>query len=149
MNYTDSKAEQRKFGAQVGNKGDWETAWSNSDKERLVMVAEFHAWLIKTRVKTETRLYEQTNHLKGIAPFAQAGIDLAATPADVPLVVIEFATAALDVMETERQLNLLNVYYGQAASEQSQSKLRVEPGNEAEVNALWDWFIKERGETAE
>jgi hypothetical protein len=119
-------------------------AWEGADSERAVMLVEFHAWLVKTRVKTEQSLLNAESQQRELAPFAQAGLDTADTPADVPLVVLEFASRALDVMRLRRRLDLLNVYYQQAFVPQCGTALLIERGNEAEVNALWEWFIEER-----
>ena len=132
------------FGKLSGDKNTWDKWAHHAESERAVMTAEFHAWLVKTRIETEAQLFNSKQHQRGIAPFAQAGLDEAGAPADLPLCVIEFAMITLEVMELRRKLDLLNVYYSQAANDRYESSLQVEKGNEAEVNILWDWFIQER-----
>ncbi len=117
-------------------------AWNDTANERAVMVAEFHAWLIKTRIDTEKNLMNCERYMHSIAPFAQAGLDGAATPDEVPMVVLEFADHALRVLDARRKLDLLNVYYRQAAYAENTESLTIEEGNEAEVNELWNWFTE-------
>jgi hypothetical protein len=140
------KESGRPFGQPNAARSTWETWPNDADSERAVMCAEFHVWLVKTRIATERDLLSDEAHLKSIAPFASAGLEGAATPQDVPLCVLEFASSALQVMELKRKLDLCNVYYSQAVSDNPESYLNIEPGNEAEVNDLWAAFIKERGE---
>jgi hypothetical protein len=138
-----SKTAARGFAAPAAPKmSTWENAWEVAEGERSVMVAEFHAWLVKTRVETERLFINADASQREIAPFAQAGLDLAATPADVPLCVLDFAARTLAAMELRRKLDLLNVYYRQALG--GSPILVMEKGNEAEVNQLWSMFIEER-----
>ncbi len=132
-----------KFGQPAGVP-NWETFADDAEMERGVMVAEFHVWLIKTRYEVERHLMASEAHQRSIAPFADAGLEAAKTPRDIPVVVLEFASTALAVMKLKRKLDLCNVYYAQAASDQAETHLNIEPGNEGEVNELWRLFIKER-----
>lgn len=133
-----------KFGKPHPERGSWENAWQHAASERAVMVAEFHAWLVKTRIETEKELLNDERRQRELAPFAQAGLDLADTPQELPMVVVEFAHCSLKVLDFKRRLNLLNVYYRQAVQEENDTGLTVEEGNEAEINELWEWFVKER-----
>lgn len=120
----------------------WESAWDEAEKERTLMVAKFHAWLVQSRIETEKRLLSSEAHQKSIAPFARAGMGSATTPASVPLVVLEFAEATLQVMDLKRKMALLDVYYRQAAHNETSDCLTMEAGNEAEVNELWEQFLQ-------
>jgi hypothetical protein len=128
-------------------KNDWSGIWQDAQHEKAVMVAEFHAWLVKTRIETEKDLLNNERQLRETAPFAQAGLDDAETPQSVPIVVIEFAIKALREMELKRKLALLNVYYRQASYSECSESLTIEEGNEAEINELWTWFSEERNGT--
>lgn len=124
----------------------WAGARQAAVSERAIMVAQFHAWLVKTRIETEKNLLNTERFQNDLAPFARAALDKAATPADVSLVVSEFAVEVLCVMDLKRKLALLNVYYRQAAFAENTESLTIEAGNEAEVNELWTWFIEESNE---
>ncbi|HEY0073413.1 MAG TPA: hypothetical protein VGB77_04865 [Abditibacteriaceae bacterium] len=125
---------------------NWNDASYKALNEQAVMIAEFHAWLVKTRIETEQRLIAAEQLMTETAPFARAGLEAAPTPREVPFVVTHFAHFALDVIERRRELNLLNVYYRQAARDENTESLHIEPGNEAEVMRLWEWFIAERND---
>jgi hypothetical protein len=141
-----SKFARPEFAKPHAERDNWENASMNAVSERAVMVAEFHAWLVKTRIATERYALLNEANIREIGPFAQAGLANASTPRDVPFVVMEFAQQALNAMEFKRKLDLLNVYYRQASFAENTERLTIEPGNEAEVNQLWDWFIEERSE---
>ncbi|RYX86606.1 hypothetical protein EON83_00040 [bacterium] len=124
----------------------WEEFGDGAIRERSVMVSEFHHWLVKTRIDVEQKLLNARRSMNDTAFFAEAGIAGASTPKEVPLCVIDFARDALRVIDLQRKLDLLNVYYRQAANEESDDSLTIEKGNEAEVGALWNWFIECRSQ---
>ncbi len=144
METTNKTNRRAGFAERAPGESDWAGYGRAAEGERAVMVAEFHAWVVKTRINTEQRLLNIRRHMNEIEPFARAGMDNAQTPADVPHVVLEFASSALDVAAKERELALLNVYYGKAAQEHNDVCLTIEPGGEAEVNTLWEMFIEAR-----
>jgi hypothetical protein len=127
------------------------TTWNRwqyaAEGERCVMVKEFHAWLVQARHETEKKLFHMEREMEGAAPFAQAGMNAAETPADLPLVVIEFAGHALEVMELKRKMALLDTYYEIAAYEICESHFEIRRGEEANFNALWALFLEDREET--
>ena len=134
------------FGDAYPEASTWETWREHAESEQAVMVSEFHHWIVKTKAATEQRLLTADNQRRAKAPIARAGMEKAATPREVPMCVLQFTLLALEVLELERKIKLLNVYYRQAANEESDTELIIEEGNEAEVNELWNWFIECRNE---
>jgi hypothetical protein len=114
------------------------------------MMDEFHAWVVATRQKIEERLLTVEHHIASIEPFARAGMHSAASPADVPLCVLEFADTALRQLEYRRSMEMLNVYYKQGGHwGAGQEHLTVEGHDSAAINALWDWFMEDQEEIAQ
>ena len=122
------------------------TVWEMATHERVEMVAEFHAWLAKKRIETEKKLLNNERHVHEIAPFASTALRKVEASDNLPYVVLEFAGVTLESMRMRRDLDLLNVYYRQAAQEECTESLSIEANNEADMNRLWDWFTEDRGE---
>jgi hypothetical protein len=132
------------------NKSSWEKWGENAESERIAMMGEFHVWAVAARQKIEARIITAEHHSAAVEPFARAGMHSAATPADVPLCVLEFADTALRLMEYRRQMEMLNAYYKQGAHwGAGQEHLTVEGHNSAAINALWDWFLEDQEEKSE
>jgi len=145
MNTSQTQSASSRFGQPAPEaKASWELVYGQAENERAIMVSEFKTWILKKRIAVETELMRCQTRMRSIAPFASTGMQLAPTPADVPAVVIEFAQAALEVMAAERELALINVYFTQAATQQNDELLTVQPGNEEEINTLWTMFTDER-----
>ena len=136
-----------KFAQPVGGQS-WETFADDAETERGVMVADFHVWVIAARHETEAQLMSAQSFQRSIAPMAQAAIEAAATPRDVPVVVVEFAQSTLDVMQLAQRLALFNAYYSRAVSDCSEAHLDFDAGA-LEVAALWKMFLEARDEKAE
>jgi hypothetical protein len=135
-----------KFAKPAGDNRTWEGFGNNAQHERVVMVREFHTWIVERRHEIELKVIHSKQWSKETAPFARAGMDAAETPADVPLCVFEFAQYAMEYLNYQRKLDLLNVYYNLAATDYDESGLQVHQGFESEVAELWAWFMEERAE---
>ena len=90
------------------------------------------------RVELKRQHLRVDNWCRSIAAFAQAGVNKAATPRDVPMCVLNFAYSSFGVWQLGRKPNLFNVYHRQTAKEESDTEFIIEEGNEAGVSELWN-----------
>ncbi len=137
------------FGARIEPESTWGNYQDAAHRERCVMAAEFQAWIVKTKFDIEKRLYSIERELRELAPFAQAGIDNAASPQQIPMCVLQFADYSLKNIECQRMLHLLNMFFGRAAASNCEWAVQYEENERAEFCELWDWFIEDRNEAEE
>ncbi len=136
--------------SKIGAKATWDGWAQNAEYDRAVMMSEFHGWAVAKRQSVEEKIIGNKHHQISCEPFARAGLDSAETPADVPMVVLEFAITSLALLEAQRKMALLDVYYKRAGNwGGGQETLQVESCDEAEINALWQWFMEDREEKSE
>lgn len=140
--------ERAGFGKPVPEtKASWDKWGERAFSERCIMMAEFHQWVVKTRIELEQDIITSERFITDIEQFARAGFEGAASPADVPLVVLEFAASSLNLLEKKRNMALLDLYYKSNGNWGGhQEHLQVNPGDEAEINDLWEWFLRDREE---
>lgn len=129
---------------EVAHSGTWDSYGSDAEHERGQLVEPFHAWVIQKRGEVERSLHNNRRHNARIAPFARLALDAAPTPAQCGAVVYEFATGALDALELQAQLDLLNVYYFEAVSPTYDCGLTLADGNAASARELWQWWQREQ-----
>ncbi len=136
--------------SEAGAKMTWERWAYSAEYDRAVMMSEFHTWVIETRQKVESQIIGNEHHALACEPFARTGLELAPTPADVPLVVLEFAITSLALLKAKRKMALLDVYYKRAGNwGGGQETLQIESCDGSEINVLWQWFMEERYEDQE
>jgi hypothetical protein len=117
----------------------WQSFGADAEAERATMVEPFAAWLVAREAKTRRRLASVSRHLREVEPFARAAREAAAAPDRAPLVVLEYASAALDVAEYSRELALCE--RAAQAMEYSETVLRV--CDDSAAGTLWQLWLDE------
>ena len=130
----------------------WETYGTDAQYMRVQMAEPFFAWVAQKRSEVERSLFNARFHMAACEPFARAAFDRAESPGKMPVVVVEFAQTALDVMEREAELAKLNAYYQQMATFNYEVDLGIGQASDLLghiTHDLWDWYQREQAEQEE
>jgi len=117
----------------------WQSFARDAEAERIAMVEPFAAWLVERERQTRRRLACVARHLREVEPFARAAREDAAAPDRASLVVLEYASAALDVAEYSCELALCE--RAATAMEYSEAGLRV--CDDSAAGLLWQLWRAE------